>query len=209
MRAGFWFLGKWRGAPLLFHWTILLWLPWYIWKEGSVAWAIGTLLAFVALLSAHEMGHAFAARSRRLKVEAIRLYVLHGQCEYEHPYNEADDVFVAWGGVLAQFVVLVLALAGKHTCLLLWPPLAFTLEPLFSVFISVNIFLGAINLIPVSPLDGHKAWRVIPLLRERLKPRYTALLRAVGSALNFKKHRAMKKKSERATAELLDRLKKK
>lgn len=209
MQGGFWSLGKWRGAPVFIHWTILLWLPWYIWKEGSVVWAVVTLLAFVALLLAHEVGHAIAAKTRRLKVEAIRLYVLHGQCEYEHPYYEADDVFVAWGGVFAQFVVLVLALAVKHTCLLLWPPLAFALEPLFLVFISVNIFLVAINLIPVSPLDGYKAWRVFPLLRERLKPRYTALRRAVGSALTVKKHHATKKESERATAELLDRLKKK
>jgi hypothetical protein len=36
-------------------------------------------------------------------------------------------------------------------------------------FVSTNIFLMALNLLPIPPLDGAEAWRVVPLLYGRAK----------------------------------------
>ncbi len=209
MQAGYWKLGKWKKIPVFFHWTIFLWLPWYWWTHKNVVDTALTFVAFVALLCIHELGHAIAARSSRVPVYAIRLYLLHGQCEHEEPYYEAEDVFIAWGGVLAQLVVLAVALAALYLSRLLAPYLEYFLAPLFSVFINTNIVIAVINLIPVAPLDGHKAWRAIPLLRAKLFSWARRSLNNLANALNFKKRRATAKDSQRAAAELLDRLRKK
>lgn len=209
MQSGYWLVGKWWRIPVSIHWTLLLWLPWYLLQDKNLVWAVLTLLAFTALLCAHEMGHAAIARSRRVKVYAIKLYLLHGQCEHQHPYYEADDVFIAWGGVLAQLVVLILAIAAKHLIIWLAPSTYYLLAPLFSVFINANIVIAAINLIPIAPLDGHKAWRAIPLFRARLSPNFNVLYQKFCNAIDFKKRKAMKLKSKTTATELLNRLTKK
>lgn len=209
MDSGFWSIGKWRDVPVFFHWTILLWIPWSLWQNMDFFWAALTFPAFVLLMCAHEFGHAIVAKLRHVEVEAIKLFVLHGQCEHEHPYYEEDDVFIAWGGVLAQLVLLVLALTAKHLSILLFPPVYYILAPLFYVFINANITIAVINLIPVEPLDGYRAWRAIPLLWEWLQPKYGALFQKFHNVLNFKKRRKMKKDSERIVAELLERMKEK
>lgn len=209
MDSGFWAIGKWRGVPVFFHWSILLWIPWSVWQNMNFFWAAVTFPAFVLLMCAHELGHALAAKFRRVNVESIKLFVLHGQCEHEPPYHEEDDVFIAWGGVLAQLVILALAVAGKYLLLSLLPPAYYLLFPLFYVFINANLTLAILNLIPIQPLDGYTAWCVFPLLGERLRPKYKTTFQNLHNALNFKKRRQMKKDSERIVAEFLERMKKK
>jgi len=209
MKSGYWKPGAWKNVPIFVHWTILLWLPWYWLQSRSFMWAVLTLLAYTALLLAHELGHALAARSRRLRVHSIRLYVLHGQCEFEAPYHERDHVFIAWGGVLAQMCVLVVALAALFATRILMPEGEYVLAPLFYVFIDANLVIAAINLIPVAPLDGHLAWRILPPLWDRLRARVQGGTRSSGNVIDFNKRRAAAKKSKLAAAELIDKLKKK
>ena len=208
MQNGFWRTGSWKKIPIFFHWSIFLWLPWYWWHNRSIVDSLLTFAAFVVLLGAHELGHAIAARSRRTRVIAIKLYLLHGICEHEMPYYGRDDVFIAWGGVLAQLVLLVLALAIKYLLLGL-PEVAFFLDPALSVFIGTNIFMMVFNLLPIALLDGHKAWGVLRPLWESFRHRGKTLLRATRNLLDFRKRRAAAKESERVTYELLNRLKKK
>ena len=95
------------------------------------------------------------ARWRRIEVIAIKLSFQHGQCEYQHPEYEVDDVFIVWGGVLAQLALLLLALSIKTVVLALWPPLYYTvLQPPLTVFITVNIVIAVLNLLPIASLDG-------------------------------------------------------
>jgi len=202
-------LGKWKRIPVSLHWTIFLWLPWYYIQQKDLLGMMSSFVAFVALLAAHEFGHAIAAKSRRVKVYAIKLYVMHGQCEHEEPYYEKHDVFIAWGGVLAQLAILIVALACERLLVFL-PPLAYEIvQPIFFTFINVNIVIMAINLIPVPPLDGAKAWRAFPLSMARHVPEIKSKVRQITNAVNFRRRKAMKIKSERVTAELLDRLKNK
>ena len=107
-----WRLGQWRGVPISAHWTVLIGLPWFYYETRSLA---GTAIAFVAfcfLILAHELGHAAVARWRRVEVESIRLFFIHGTCATAEPHYELDDVLIAWGGVAAQFVVLVIAFSA-------------------------------------------------------------------------------------------------
>ena len=209
MNKQYFALGKWKRVPVSVHWTIFLWLPWYYIQQKNLLGIFPSFVAFVALLTAHEFGHAIVAKSRRVKVYAIKLFLMHGQCEHEEPYYEKDDVFIAWGGVLAQLAILLVALACERVIVFL-PPLAYDIiQPIFFTFINVNVAIIVFNLIPVPPLDGAKAWRVIPLLTARRIPLIKLNIRRIKDAFNFRQRKAMKNKSERVAAELLDRLKKK
>lgn len=169
MTSGFFKLGTWRNVPLFFHWTLLLWVPFYWSRFGSLFWAVVTFAAYTALVLIHEMGHALVANWRGLPVFAMRLHVLGGECEHAAAGREKDSVWVAWGGVLAQLCVLVAALAAKYATAGLHVQ-SELLEALFFVFINANLFTIAFNLIPVAPLDGYRAWRAIPLLWAKLRP---------------------------------------
>lgn len=179
VQSGVAHVGTWKRVPVFFHWTVLLWLPWVMWGWGPG----GTLQAFMAafglvvLMLVHEIGHAVAARSRGAQVLAIRLYLFHGHCEYQYLDREADQILVAWGGVLAQFCLLCGAIVAILLTDYLWPLGRVFLEPLFVVFIKINLFTAAMNLVPVAPLDGHRAWRVLPLLRTYFRRRFPGATR--------------------------------
>ena len=202
MNKGAWLIGRWKDVPVFFHWTILLWIPWfYLVQNRSVVWIALSFPAFVLLLAAHEFGHAIAARRRKVHVVAIKLYVMHGTCEHAHPDYEDDHILIAWGGVLAQFVILIAALALYYAVQLISAAALDFLAPLFFVFIKANLWMAALNLIPVSPLDGYLAWRI--LRRERLLP----FLRHLMGRLNFRQRRSKARESARMADELINRLK--
>ena len=204
-----WRLGRWRGVPITLHWTVLLALPWFYYQTRSFTATAIACVAFFFLLVVHELGHAAVARWRNVAVERIQLYFIHGLCTHDEPYYEEDDVLIAWGGVAAQLVVLVVAFAAN----LLLPastPFAYEVAaPLFGVLIQTNLLMMVINLIPVAPLDGAKAWRVLPLLRERAqRTSWAAVLRKLSAARGRARNRKLEAKAERITADIIDKLKK-
>ncbi len=209
MKSGYWNIGTWNNIPFYMHWSVFLWLPYYWSSYHDLAWAELSLAAFLALLVAHEMGHAVAARSRSLRVHAIELHALRGLCWHEAAYREEDEVLVAWGGVLGQFCVLLLALAAQYTLALSAPGMLYTLAPLFHVFIKANIVIAVINLLPVEPLDGYRAWRIIPLLQKRLASGAGARPRQGANVVKLARRGGMLQQLQRAARELLDRLTKK
>ncbi len=209
MEPGTWKLHTWKNIPIYVHWTILLWLPWYWLHNSSLFWAAATFLAYALLLLAHEAGHAIAARSRRLGVYAIRLYMMHGLCQFQAPYREKDHILIAWGGVIAQMCVLVVAVAAQFAVELFLPGKEYLLAPLFYVFIKANIVIAVFNLIPVEPLDGHIAWRGVAPLWNKLRTKFRNRPRATGNVIDFGKRREAARKSRDATQDLLDKLRKK
>lgn len=206
MKNGYWNLGTWKNIPFYLHWSVFLWLPMYWSSYHDLAWAELSLVAFLALLVAHEVGHAVAAMSRSLRVYAIELHALRGLCWHEPAYREADEVLVAWGGVLGQFCVLLLALAAQYLLAVFAPGLLYPLAPLFHVFIKANLVIAAINLLPVEPLDGHRAWRIIPLLMQRSSARPPS---SAGNVVRLRQRKTLLQETQRVAAELLDRLKRK
>ena len=95
MTQGLWQLARWKGVPILLHWTVLLGLVWFGLRYQRIVPALLTFFGFFALLLVHELGHAIAARSRMVSVYEIRLYLLHGLCSHAMPYRPRDEVFIA------------------------------------------------------------------------------------------------------------------
>ncbi|HET7607206.1 MAG TPA: hypothetical protein VFL84_00895 [Gammaproteobacteria bacterium] len=208
MRAR-WQLGQWRGIPISLHWTVFIGIPWFLWQTRSLVDTGVAFVAFGVLLLLHELGHAAVALSRRVEVHEIQLFFLHGSCAHELPDYELDDVLIAWGGVAAQFVVLVVAF-GADVLLAAFSPIAHVLaSPLLRVFIATNIFIMIFNLLPIASFDGAKAWRILPLLADWAKETSLARKwRRRSAARETARTKKLEAESERIAADIIDKLKK-
>lgn len=154
-----------RRVKVFVHWSVLL--------IGAII-LIGAvnepLLSFVVLISyygvilIHECGHMVAAQRKGCAVWSIELYPIWGITRFDMPYSQRDHCIIAWSGVIAQ------ALIGIP--LVVWVEM-FGYTPYQPVnaalailgFFSVSI--AAFNLLPVKPLDGAIAWRLLPMLLRR------------------------------------------
>jgi len=204
-----WQLGRWRGIPLSLHWTVFIGIPWFLYQTRSVSDTGVAFFAFFFLLLAHELGHAAVARWRQVEVHEIQLFFLHGNCSHELPDYELDDVLIAWGGVAAQFVVLVIALGADVLLATLSPFAGALASPLLRVLIGTNVFIMIVNLIPVAPLDGAKAWRIVPILAEwGRETSWAHRLRRRKAAREAARTKKLEADSERIAADIIDKLKK-
>lgn len=165
--------------PLYLHWSI----PVAALVFSGFSFRPGFWVGFFALVLVHELGHAFIVKQRRLPVIAVQVHGLGGVCV--HPEGSAfDGALIAWGGVLAQFLVFYVptVLLGFFG---LWPEGAFWAE-LHAAWTMTNLWLIGFNLIPIAPLDGHKAWQLFRMLPKRSgsknKPRKAS--KAAGESLD-------------------------
>ncbi|MEG3788681.1 hypothetical protein V1318_00960 [Lysobacter sp. CCNWLW3] len=160
------------GAPVVFHWSVPLVAALILASSlnGNPLAALVGMLAYLLLIVAHEAGHAWVARRHRLYVDSLRIYPMHGQCVHEMARTPAQDIAIAWGGVAAQALLFALAMLIG-----LLPSSPGTLSSLQTALVvvwgPVNLLILAFNLLPMAPLDGARAWRVLPRLRQRWRTR--------------------------------------
>lgn len=128
-------------------------------------------LGFVLLVLLHELGHALFVLRYRLGLREIVVHGVGGYCAHDPAHTAWQESAIAWGGVLAQFVAFVVA---GLVLLIGGPPSSVHTAQLAHVFTESNLFLIAINLIPVEPLDGRKAWPLVAMLWEKIRHRNTA-----------------------------------
>lgn len=156
MRGGYLTLGRWRGAPVRLHWTLPVGA--LVFGQGRIV--PGFWLGFFLLVFIHELGHAFLVRRYRHQVVSIDVHVFGGACRWSGDPTAIDRARIAWGGVLAQAVAYAVARAGLA---LAGPPETLFAAQLLDAFTTTNVWLIAINLIPVPPLDGAEAWKLLGL----------------------------------------------
>ena len=134
--------------------------------DETTAWSLGALVAGGFFLSsiAHDLVHAFVARSRGVPVSAIAVSFFGGATPLDPMAgNASDDLAIAASGPLAS-----LAIAGVCGVLAFGTEIAG--GPLevasmsFATLLVLNLLLGGINLVPAYPLDGGRivralAWR--------------------------------------------------
>ena len=160
--TGYYTLGRFRGAPVRIHWSA----PIGALIFTGFAFAPGLWAGFLLLILLHEMGHAALVRRFGYQVVAIRVHAFGGDCQWAGDPTRAEVGVVAWGGVLAQAALWVIATA---LVLVLGEPSSPVLWALATTFTSVNARLILLNLMPIPPLDGHLAWPLIPMLWEARK----------------------------------------
>ncbi|HKO59011.1 MAG TPA: hypothetical protein VJ276_24305 [Thermoanaerobaculia bacterium] len=160
-------VGHIRGrVPVLVHWSVpalCLFLV-GVWVDQ---WLMATVAvaSYLTMLLTHEVGHQLVAERRGCRILAIEIYPLHGRCVFE-PWVRDDEAFVAWGGALAQFAVALplaayVILAGYTR----FEPV----NAILAILGFISPIIAALNLLPIAPLDGRRAWAAIPLLFSRSK----------------------------------------
>lgn len=160
--TGYWNVGRIMGVPIRLHWSI----PVGAFVFGRFRFVPGFWVGFFLLVLVHELGHAFLVKQRGLRNREIRVHGLGGVSIHERG-SIYDQAIIAWGGVLAQLLVLYVPTAIV-TRLVAVPAVPFVLE-LLSAFLYTNLVLAAFNLIPIAPFDGAMAWKLPRLWWARRK----------------------------------------
>jgi len=159
-------IGSAWGIPIELHVTfILLMIAVFVLTYPELYFFALMLLLFVFVV-AHELSHSLVARHYKIKVRKIVLYPIGGVSEIEEiPENPRIEWRMAIAGPLSSFGI-GLVLLGLNLAVPV--AVAGTIYGSFTLDLaSLNIFLGAFNLIPAFPMDGGRVFRA--LLAERVK----------------------------------------
>lgn len=169
-RASF-FLCAPAGIPIYAHLTLPIGLA----LASQFAWQPYTWLGVIVIILVHEAGHAVLLRRYRLPVLGIVLHGFGGECRTVSWMTPWQETVVAWGGVLAQFLLLVVVTTiGK----LGFVPRAFLASDFYFALTAVNFLTAVFNLLPFGGLDGRRAWRVLWFGVLRLRHTWLASRRA-------------------------------
>lgn len=165
-------------APVRVHWSVLIGLVLF----GG--FRPGAWIGFLVVILAHELGHAVLVRRSGLRVVAVSLHAIGGECQWLGEPTSRSRMLIAWGGVAGQFVLFGFA----HALMRLIPGIfsgSFG-DPLGRVVFQSNVVMAAFNLLPVAPLDGAEAWRFLfPRARgASLAPASDPVRRLVRSAMD-------------------------
>ena len=155
--------------PIYVHWSVLVVVALLaLTSIKSPIHAAVAIVSYLSVIAIHELGHAFAATKLGYEVVALRIGFFHGCCEYEATDTELEDVWIAWGGVLAQLAVAipVLAIAAVTEDL----DLGYA-APIIVFLGYMNLLCALVNLAPTQGMDGQTAWRALPLLASWLRAR--------------------------------------
>ena len=167
-------IGSIWGIPIELHITfILLMLAVFILTYPELYFFALMLFLFVFVV-VHELSHSIVARHFKIKVRKIVLYPIGGVSEIEEiPDKPSIEWRMAIAGPLTSFIiggvlfaVYLLGFPGTPITLL-----STTTPTTIGTFIAnlatLNLLLGAFNMIPAFPMDGGRVFRA--LLAERMK----------------------------------------
>jgi len=155
-------------------------------SDGSVALAIGltTLVLFASVLF-HELFHCLAAQRVGGRADEILIWPLGGLAFVRHAHRPGPHTVVAAAGVLGNFILAGLAaavLAASGRSIPMPGPMDLQERDMLVQLWNVNAVLGALNLLPLYPLDGGSVlqgllWR---RMGYRLATQITLVLGALG-----------------------------
>lgn len=118
-----------------------------------INWVISLFISIVV----HEISHARTAKKLGYKTDYIFIDILHGGAMIDGSYtkNDKHSISIAFAGPLSN---LILALLGFLIAVVAGIGFNISDDSLFILFIanfiSINLLLFVMNLIPIYPLDG-------------------------------------------------------
>jgi Zn-dependent protease len=177
-----WKLGRIAGIDVFLHPTFLLLLAFVGLGDGGLMGLALVVSVFVCVLL-HEYGHALTARACGIRTADITLYPIGGVARLERmPRKPATELLITAAGPAVNFVLYGLLTAVVALGEPLFPAgeVGGTLTAYLGTLASINLLLGAFNLVPAFPMDGGR------LLRAALTP-WLGRLRATGIAVRIGK----------------------
>ncbi|MGQ9543911.1 MAG: site-2 protease family protein [Candidatus Bathyarchaeia archaeon] len=168
-------LGKVYGISIRIHYTLLLMFFLVVWSLAlgympqqypglSMAsyWMIGLVSGVILIASVviHELCHSIVANRFGIPVRRITLFFLGGVSELpEEPKDPNIELKTAVAGPLSSFAIATLL--GALWYLFITSSLQLELVAVAQYGASINVILGAFNLLPAFPLDGGRILRSI------------------------------------------------
>ncbi len=165
-------LGRIAGIEIFVHWTFLILIGWIVYinlKQGmgtvDILWSVLFILTLFACVTAHELGHALAAKRYNIKTKNITLLPIGGLAQLESiPEKPKEELVVALAGPLVNVVIA----AVLFPLVKLSPSVIEEMDLsrlshhnfLFSLMV-VNIWLAVFNMIPAFPMDGGRVLRAL------------------------------------------------
>jgi stage IV sporulation protein FB len=152
------------GFPVTVHWMFwavmaMLGANLLHGPRGFALLMIWVLAGFISILI-HELGHTFLQRKFGARAE-IMLYAMGGLAIPDRGFSRGQHILISLAGPFVQIAVGFVAMQlMKHSEGDAWYIRAF-----FASFMTVSIFWGLLNLLPIYPLDGGQ------VLRNALGPR--------------------------------------
>ncbi|MGB1235467.1 MAG: site-2 protease family protein [Planktomarina sp.] len=143
--------------------------------RGDIVFSLTVFVSLILSIYLHEMGHAWACIRQGITVNRVFIFGGGGWCEHAHADPYKTEFIVAMGPI----VNLGIWAAGS---LLLGQIDIGAYAGMVSYFLTINLFLGIFNLLPMQPLDGGK---LTQLLFMRFTDRRTAIKIAGGIGLVF------------------------
>jgi len=161
---GYLSIGRLGGIPIRVHWFMPFALFMFSrFQFRPVHWA-----ALTSIVLLHELGHAFFVRRAGAEVVSVDLVPIGGLCRWTGEATPIERALIAWGGVLAQALILMTALI---VVAINGPPTSSIGAQVAWAAIESNLWMIALNLLPVRPLDGSKAWKLLPLAWQQFRRR--------------------------------------
>src|SRR3712207_2838554 len=99
---GYFRVGRLATVVLRLHWSV----PVGALVFGSLRFEPVLWLAFLALILVHDLGHALLVRAVGFRITGVDLTGFGGQCRWRGKPDALEQALIAWGGVLAQTVLL-------------------------------------------------------------------------------------------------------
>ena len=165
-----------RRVKVLVHWSVLvIGMVILVGAVEEPLLAFSVLAAYYGVILIHECGHMIAAQHKGCAVWSIELYPIWGITRFSEPHSPSDRCVIAWGGVVAQFLVAVPLMVWVETfgCTRYQ-----ALNALMAILGFFSLSVAVFNLLPIRPLDGSIAWMLLPSLLKR--PRAKAARRESG-----------------------------
>jgi Zn-dependent protease/CBS domain-containing protein len=170
-----WRIGRLAGIDVFMHVTFLLLLAWigisHYTAHGDWGEALRGVLFIVALFAivvAHELGHALAARRYGIETRDITLLPIGGVARLERmPEKPSQELVVALAGPAVNVVLA----AAIYVGLLFNQDVLQTSEAaqvggrLLSQLFWINVVLAVFNLLPAFPMDGGRVVRALLAMR--------------------------------------------
>ena len=160
-----------RGVQIYVNWSLpflgaaIAYLPAKHGLGSAVANYLAALLCLVALVVLHELGHVIAATACSMRVHAIVLSGYGGCCIADIPSRPLQAALVAAGGLLAQLLLLAIALGYL---LVKGSSSNHVVNIVFFVFVGANILYMLMNIAPFKGSDGA---RLLALAKQALRNR--------------------------------------
>lgn len=181
--AGYATMGRYRGVPIRWHWSLVLSLVLFGGGFGVGDSDVSPLrwVFILALILLHEAGHHAMVRHYRLKPIGVDIQGLGAETRWVGDATPRQEIAIAWAGVFAQLVAMAVVIVGFGIYETFGGVLtAGWMVDVEYVYRDVNAVLILVNLIPLPTFDGDVAWKIFALWRGDLHARRVIVIQVAG-----------------------------